>query len=253
MLNKNVVVRVTRAIGSFDEKKQCNFDLNFGRGLISGERVRIEADTYIMGIHHPVKSFDGRIIAAIRRNNGGYAFVAASRNARFINYDIMDAIAFAEPEGSYTLDCLYENSCGAVVYRFDGKYPVFLLIKNRRSSNWGFPKGHVERGETFTETALREVHEETGVHIKLIDGFEEESKFQIGGKVDKKVTIFLGYTEEKKIVKQEEEIEDYAWLDYSTALKNLKFDNDKLVLRRAGRYMNQVLNIPTGPQNEKRA
>ena len=38
----------------------------------------------------------------------------------------------------------------------------FLLIKNRRSNNWGFPKGHIEKGETEVATAKREVLEETG-------------------------------------------------------------------------------------------
>ena len=39
---------------------------------------------------------------------GGYAVVAACKNSRYVNYDIEDAIAFAEPKGSYALDCLYE-------------------------------------------------------------------------------------------------------------------------------------------------
>ncbi|MFR2841802.1 MAG: NUDIX domain-containing protein [Acutalibacteraceae bacterium] len=36
-----------------------------------------------------------------------------------------------------------------------------MLIKNKRSAHWGFPKGHMEKGETREETAKREIGEET--------------------------------------------------------------------------------------------
>lgn len=57
----------------------------------------------------------------------------------------------------YRLECLYESSCGAVIFH-DIKGEVrYLLIKNKRSAHWGFPKGHIERGETKEQTAIREV------------------------------------------------------------------------------------------------
>ncbi|TCN48083.1 NUDIX domain-containing protein [Rhodococcus sp. SMB37] len=33
---------------------------------------------------------------------------------------------------------------------------------------WSLPKGHIEKGETAEETAMREVHEETGVRSKVL-------------------------------------------------------------------------------------
>ena len=68
-------------------------------------------------------------------------------------------------DGEYTIDCLYERSCGAVVFRFINGERRFLLIKNKRSCHWGFPKGHVEKDETDEETAKREVLEETGLML----------------------------------------------------------------------------------------
>lgn len=38
-----------------------------------------------------------------------------------------------------------------------------VLLVRYRSGAWAFPKGHVEPGETLEQTAVREVHEETGV------------------------------------------------------------------------------------------
>lgn len=246
MLNNNIRVRVTRAVGFFDAKRNCLYSLNFGRGIIFTSHGTIEADTYILGINHPVKRFEGRVIATIRRKSGGYAVIAANKNSRYVNFDIEDAINFAEPKGSYLLDCLYENSCGAVVYRFISGMPRFLLIKNCRSSHWGFPKGHVERGETDIDTAKREVLEETGLHIDIIDGFNEKSDYKIGGKVDKKVRIFLATTSDTQTVIQKEEISDYIWLTYSQAVKALKFENDKHILRKANVFMNNNLGISTG-------
>ena len=59
------------------------------------------------------------------------------------------------------------TSCGGVVI-FLGK--ILLLYKNykNRYDGWVLPKGTVEAGEEYKETALREVHEETGVKASAI-------------------------------------------------------------------------------------
>lgn len=243
MLNHTVKVRVTRAIGSYDKTKRIRFDLNFGRGLVYADQGTIQVDTYIMGITHPVKRFEGRVIAVLRRKNGSYAVVAAGKNTRFVNYQIEDAIAFAETPKYYLLTCLYENSCGAVVFRQEPEGVRFLLIRNCRSSHWGFPKGHMERGEDQIATAKREVLEETGLHIDVYDGFSCESNYKIGGRVDKNVRIFLGQTQDAKTVIQREEIDAYVWLPYEDAVEALNFENDKKILRRAQKFMAENLGL----------
>jgi|LauGreDrversion4_2_1035121.scaffolds.fasta_scaffold01188_26 bis(5'-nucleosidyl)-tetraphosphatase len=60
-------------------------------------------------------------------------------------------------------------SCGAVVYRNTDKRPQVLLVKQAESDvSWGIPKGHMEPGETYVETAVRETKEEAGIDIKII-------------------------------------------------------------------------------------
>jgi 8-oxo-dGTP pyrophosphatase MutT (NUDIX family) len=49
-----------------------------------------------------------------------------------------------------------------VVYRRVDGAAHYLLIRDPYD-NWGLPKGHVERGETSEQTAVREVREETGI------------------------------------------------------------------------------------------
>ena len=59
------------------------------------------------------------------------------------------------------------TSCGGVVI-FRGK--ILLLYKNYKNKyeGWVLPKGTVEAGEEYRDTAAREVLEETGVNAMII-------------------------------------------------------------------------------------
>ena len=70
----------------------------------------------------------------------------ASRSSRYINQDILQVIDVENDFPQYNLICYYESSAGAVVYRSIKGKLRYLLIKNKRSANWGFPKGHLEMG-----------------------------------------------------------------------------------------------------------
>ena len=43
-----------------------------------------------------------------------------------------------------------------------------LVVHRPRYDDWSLPKGHVNRGETWQQTAIREVHEETGVNPVIV-------------------------------------------------------------------------------------
>ena len=110
---------------------------------------------------------------------------------------------------------------------------MYLLIRNKRSAHWGFPKGHVEPGETDEETAIREVLEETGINIEIIPGFVKKSEYTIQGKIEKSVSIFLAKTKNTEYNLQIEEIEECGWFNFQDALKTLNYENDKLILNEA--------------------
>ena len=203
--------------------------LNFGIAEIKTEKKNFIYSACVLGINHPVNIFEGRIIAVVRHQDKRPNYIiVAPKKSRYINFEIEDAIKFLEKNRPHTLECLYESSCGAVVFRDVGGIRKYLLIKNKRSNHWGFPKGHIERGETKPETAKREVLEETGLHINIIDGYSSE--YKIAGRVEKRVTIFLASTTDSRTVIQEAEIEDYIWLDFDNALSTLRFENDKSIL-----------------------
>ena len=124
----------------------------------------------------------------------------------------------------------YENSCGAIV--FNEKTEKILLVK-MHNGNWGFPKGHIENNETKEETAIREVHEETNVNIKIIPDFEREIKYIPNEKTIKKVTIFAGITQDEEVTIDTFEIEDFQWCTYEEALKLVTYKLQKDVLENA--------------------
>jgi len=58
-------------------------------------------------------------------------------------------------------------SCGGVVIH---KNKILCLYKNQngRYMGWVMPKGATEEGETYKQTAIREVKEETGVNARIV-------------------------------------------------------------------------------------
>lgn len=59
------------------------------------------------------------------------------------------------------------EAAGGIVVRSVGDRPEVLLVHRRRHNDWTFPKGKWRTGETFEETALREVAEESGLAVRL--------------------------------------------------------------------------------------
>ena len=86
---------------------------------------------------------------------------------------------------------------------------------------------------------IHNIEEETGLRVKLIEGFSCLSKYRIRDRVEKTVTIFAATTPSTVIHMQKEEIEDYIWLTYDRALSLLRFDNDKSILIAAHDFLDQ--------------
>lgn len=134
-----------------------------------------------------------------------------------------------------------EISAGGVVVRMDDGRPLFLLIRDSYR-NWGFPKGHLETGETPDAAAIREVSEETGLgdlrlrgEIDTIDWY-----FRFRGRLIHKVCHFyLMQTDTSTTSPQRDEgITACRWESFDRACTLVSYENARAVLRRAFELVN---------------
>ena len=142
-----------------------------------------------------------------------------------------------------------EFSAGAIVFKREGDAISFLIIYSKRNRLWGFPKGHLEQGESAEQAALREIKEETGLgNLEFINGFKEDVRYETvskrppfkGQKIEKYVTYFLCEVKNQDIIVDGREITDYRFLAISEAEKLVKFRNLNKVLRRAHDFLQAV-------------
>lgn len=132
-----------------------------------------------------------------------------------------------------------EKSCGTVVFREENGARLYLLL-HYEEGHWDFPKGHVEAGEGETETALRELKEETGMTgAELAFGFRERMEYfyrRAGRLMHKEVIFFLARAPRAAVTLSHEHI-GYEWLPFEDALKRLTFKNAKELLEKAERRL----------------
>ena len=120
-----------------------------------------------------------------------------------------------------------EKSCGCVIVEND----KVLLILQQNDAYWGFPKGHVENGETETQTAKREVKEEVGLDVEIDENKRYVTNYIVRNEIDKTSVFYVATTIGGELVKQDSEIKEVKWCTFEEALELLTFDNLKEVLR----------------------
>ena len=129
-----------------------------------------------------------------------------------------------------------ETSAGGVIYRWSGEVPHILLIRDAYQ-HWGFPKGHLERGETPERAALREVEEETGLahlvlgpRLQTIDWY-----FRAQGRLIHKYCHFylIESPSGETNPQADEGITACTWVPLPEAIRQISYDNAREVLRAA--------------------
>ncbi|MBP3858117.1 MAG: NUDIX domain-containing protein [Ruminiclostridium sp.] len=140
-----------------------------------------------------------------------------------------------------TLYPKFEKTAGAVMFTEKDGGRRYLLIKNE-SGHIGFPKGHIDYGESEAETAGREVFEETGLDFVQYGDFREEYTYETREKTIKTGVFFIGHYDYRKPVIQEDEILDDWLLSYPDALRMLNYPEDRELLQKAEKYISECEN-----------
>jgi 8-oxo-dGTP pyrophosphatase MutT (NUDIX family) len=133
-----------------------------------------------------------------------------------------------------------EVSSGGVIYRRTSNAIEILLIKDSYG-NWGFPKGHVEAGESSQEAALRECREETGLGSLRMVGPVGTSDwhFRTGKSLVHKFCdyfILEADPNEPTSPQRGEGIQACQWLARHEAEARVTYANARQILRVAAEY-----------------
>jgi 8-oxo-dGTP pyrophosphatase MutT (NUDIX family) len=129
-----------------------------------------------------------------------------------------------------------ERSAGGVVVRGE---QVLVIVPTRRAADGsrvlGLPKGHLDAGETQLQAAMREVREETGVEVELVQELGEiRYWYSRGGRaVPKTVVFYLFRYLEGDPADHDEEVEDAHWMELAQAQLALTYEGERQMLARA--------------------
>ena len=133
-----------------------------------------------------------------------------------------------------------EKSCGAVVFTREGGTVKYVIIRSTEGF-YGYPKGHMEPGETETQTALREIREETGLNVTLLEGFRTADSHALvrEGRPDvtKQIVYFLAEFTGQALRAQEGEVTEIRLMTYEEAMAAFQFESSRRILREADAYI----------------
>ena len=132
----------------------------------------------------------------------------------------------------------YVKSCGFIVYKTVENTNYYLIIQST-NGDIGFPKGHMEDGETELQTAIRELKEETNVDVEIIEGFRKQIEYPLPKRPDviKQSVYFLGRAVTDDVICEEGEVINAAFVSYDDAMRTLTFEDTRRLLEDAKTYV----------------
>jgi 8-oxo-dGTP pyrophosphatase MutT (NUDIX family) len=129
------------------------------------------------------------------------------------------------------------RQAGSIVVRLDAREPQVLLVTARRNPrNWIFPKGHIEKGESPEQAALRETREEAGISARLIGpaGILEYGFLGAKARVEYFLVLFT------REAGPPEDGRQRMWCGLDDALDRLSYKNTRKLLRTAWKQLSAL-------------
>lgn len=126
-----------------------------------------------------------------------------------------------------------EKACGCIIIE-NGK----VLLIQQTKGHWGFPKGHMELGETEIETAKREVKEETNIDVEINENKRHVMEYFTDKGNFKQVVLFIARKTSGNEKYQESEIKTMKWMTYEEAINTITYDNARELFKKILREEN---------------
>lgn len=128
------------------------------------------------------------------------------------------------------------ESAGGVVFRETARGVEVVLCGVRTPRMWRLPKGTPDPGETREETALREVCEETGLEVELLDAIGS-IQYQFarpgdGAICHKTVHFYLMAPTGGDLSLHDNEFDVAEWFPLGDALDSLTYKNEADIVQK---------------------
>ncbi len=136
-----------------------------------------------------------------------------------------------------------DRAAGGVVHH-EGRV---LVVHRPRHDDWSLPKGHVDDGETWAETAMREVLEETGIVASIVGPpvttsyplpFQDSRDGALAEPPTIKIVVFFPMTPadpDAETSGDPHEVDVVSWWSVERALRELTYEGEREVLGRVTR------------------
>jgi 8-oxo-dGTP diphosphatase len=126
------------------------------------------------------------------------------------------------------------RAAGGVVRR-DAPGGVEVVVVHRpKHSDWSFPKGHLHPGEADGDAAVREVEEETGLRVSVIDDLGEVRYLTEDG--PKGVRYWsMAALDDRSPFRPDDEVDEARWVGVTEAAELLTHEADRALLARVAR------------------
>lgn len=122
------------------------------------------------------------------------------------------------------------RAAGLLLRRESGSRRRWLLLRNRKRGEWGFPKGHAEAGETDISAALRECAEESGIALVALDGTPRTLLYRLSDGDRKQVAYYPARTLQDRICLSPEH-DRAGWFDSRGVLDRLPYESLRALFR----------------------
>jgi 8-oxo-dGTP pyrophosphatase MutT (NUDIX family) len=121
------------------------------------------------------------------------------------------------------------RAAGGVVWRPSADGTDVLVVHRPKYDDWTLPKGKRESGETDEQTALREVHEETGLRCRL--GQELAESRYVDGRGRPKSVRYWEMTVEGGSFTPNDEVDEVRWMPLGQVAGALTYERDQPVIQ----------------------